>query len=65
MDLPDSGIEPGSPALQDSLPTELPGKPNNSVTHDQCHLRLGETQFTEQVGGFAEIHTKSPGTPGI
>ena len=28
-DLPDPGIEPGSPALQaDSLPAELPGKPN-------------------------------------
>ena len=28
LDLPDPGIEPGSPALQeDSLPTELPGKP--------------------------------------
>ena len=28
-DLPDPGIEPGSPALQaDSLPTELQGKPN-------------------------------------
>ena len=27
-DLPDPGIEPGSPALQaDSLPVELPGKP--------------------------------------
>ena len=27
-DLPNSGIEPGSPALQvDSLPAELPGKP--------------------------------------
>ena len=27
-DLPDSGIKPGSPALQaDSLPTEAPGKP--------------------------------------
>ena len=26
-DLPDPGVEPGSPALQvDSLPTELPGK---------------------------------------
>ena len=26
-DLPDSGIEPGSPALQaDSLPSELPGE---------------------------------------
>ena len=29
VDLPDPGIEPGSPALQaDSLPTELSGKPN-------------------------------------
>ena len=28
-DLPDPGIEPGSPALQaDSLPTELQGKPS-------------------------------------
>ena len=28
MDLPDPGIEPGSPALQaDSLPAEPPGKP--------------------------------------
>ena len=30
-DLPDPGIQPGSPALQaDSLPTELPGKPTVS-----------------------------------
>ena len=29
VDLPDPGIEPGSPALQaDSLPAELPGKPS-------------------------------------
>ena len=34
-DLPDPGIEPGSPALQaDSLPTELEGKP-------QCHPSPG------------------------
>ena len=32
MDLPDPGIEPGSPALQaDSLPTERPGKPLRSA----------------------------------
>ena len=32
MDLPDLGIEPGSPALQvDSLPTELSGKPGTVV----------------------------------
>ena len=33
-DLPDPGIEPGSPALQvDSLPTELSGKPINTKKH--------------------------------
>ena len=31
-DLPDPGIEPGSPALQaDSLPAEPPGKPNQKA----------------------------------
>ena len=31
-DLPDSGIELGSPALQaDSLPVELPGKPQDNL----------------------------------
>ena len=30
-DLPEAGIEPGSPALQaDSLPSETPGKPLNA-----------------------------------
>ena len=32
-DLPDSGIEPESPALQaDFLPSELPGKPRESTS---------------------------------
>ena len=32
MDLPNPGIEPGSPALQvDSLPTELSGKPIGKI----------------------------------
>ena len=32
-DLPDPGIEPGSPALQaDSLPAELPGKLTNDIS---------------------------------
>jgi len=32
-DLPDSGIEPVSPALQvDSLPFEVPGKPLNRIS---------------------------------
>ena len=29
--LPDPGIKPGSPALQDSLPTEPPGKPHGRL----------------------------------
>ena len=34
MDLPDPGVEPGSPALQvDSLPTELSRKPLNEIEH--------------------------------
>ena len=38
-DLPDPGIEPGSPALQvDSLPSELSGKPQNSL---RCHEKHG------------------------
>ena len=40
-DLPDSGIEPGSPALQaDSSPTELPGKPHPSSSSNQCMKSL-------------------------
>ena len=36
-DLPDLGIEPGSPALQeDSLPSEPPGKPIHSVSFNKC-----------------------------
>ena len=38
-DLPDSGIEPRSPALQaDSLPTELPGDWNLSSSGQSCRL---------------------------
>ena len=37
-DLPDPGIEPGSPALQaDSLPTELQGKPLNANSYHLSH----------------------------
>ena len=37
-DLPDSGIEPGSPALQaDSLPTDLRGKSTGVGSHSLLH----------------------------
>ena len=42
-DLPDPGIEPGSPALQvDALPSEPPGKPQDvsSALHLSCTLFL-------------------------
>ena len=41
-DLPNPGIEPGSPALQaDALPSEPPGKPSSLIT--QLIGKLGET----------------------
>ena len=40
-DLPDPGIEPGSPALQaDALPSELPGKSSSSLGNSNVQLRL-------------------------
>ena len=46
-DLPDPGIEPGSPALQaDSLPTELGGKPHYIICPflKRKKLKLGEVK---------------------
>ena len=55
-DLPDPGIEPGSPALQaDSLPAELPGKPL-----DGRHSKLSSDALSS--------HTQfllSPGDPAL
>ena len=48
-DLPKSGIEPRSPALQvDSLPAELPGKPHNThkyIVHTIVISHLGSTSL--------------------
>ena len=39
-ELPDPGIELGSPALQaDSLPAELPGKPIQVLSDEGMHLK--------------------------
>ena len=61
-DLPDSGIKPGSPALQaDALPSEPPGKPLNIVYrfnahgHEPC-LEIGCVKFiksAEREGVFS------------
>ena len=50
-DLPDSGIEPGSPALQaDSLPTELQGKPPCILPDENNQLqKIGSVQFSGSV----------------
>ena len=57
VDLPDPGIEPGSPALQaDSLPTKLPGKTREAVYSQQKQeLELTVAQiirFSEQNSGL-------------
>ena len=47
-DLPNPGIEPGSPALQvDSLPAELPGK--QSQSHGGDVDSSGKLQFNSTV----------------
>ena len=48
-DLPDPGIKPGSPAWQaDSLPAELPGKP-------QGNTRTGKQNGSAPTGGFSTL----------
>ena len=60
-DLPDPGIEPGSPGLQvDSLPTELPGKPLKYIltyiyTHVYTRVHTQHTHRGERRG-----HTNAP-----
>ena len=51
-DLPDPGIEPGSPALQaDSLPTELWRKPMYLKMHESVSLRvLSKALWAVQLG---------------
>ena len=52
-DLPDSGIEPGSPALQaDSLATELSGKPLPSLSLPRNNIKY---QNNKEVTGNKNI----------
>ena len=57
-DLPDPGIEPGSPALQvDALLSAPPGKPNNSNKLQSCrHLVIRLTHRK----GTSYVKTKTP-----
>ena len=47
-DLPDPGIKPGSPALQeDCLPPELPGKQVHTRTQNEMQKPGGRMQITQ------------------
>ena len=55
-DLPNPGIEPGSPALQaDSLPAELPGKPKNTGVGS---LPLLQGIFPTQELNWSYLHCR-------
>ena len=74
-DLPDSGVEPGSLAMQaDSLPSESPGKPKRGMGADQRRLvvqrawtnKLGERwNETDSLSCIADrfFPSKPPGKP--
>ena len=52
-DLPNQGIDPGSPALQaDSLPTELQGKP----TEEHGGLQKSQTQLSDETTTITLYH---------
>ena len=56
MDLPDPGVELGSPALQaDSLPTELSGKPPATLEELQENILMSrmDTLTPKEVSGPA------------
>ena len=60
-DLPDPGMEPGSPALQaDSLPSELPGKPL------QYKIKIKKKiPFTNPSGSVSKESDYNAGDPGL
>ena len=63
MDLPDPGIELGSPALQaDSLPTELSGKPQGVISRAIIWLHPEEEMATHSsVLAWRIPGTREPG----
>ena len=55
--LPDSWVEPESPALQaDSLPTEPPGKPKNLYTKQKYTHRHKKQMYSYQRGKRGETN---------
>ena len=62
MNLPDPGIEPGSPALQvDSLPSQSPGKPEEAVSiMTDCFRPDSVNPQIEQGKLASELKRKMP-----
>ena len=57
MHLPDPGIKSGSPSLQaDFLPTELPGKPQNSYQSVQSLSHVSFDPMDFSMSGFPIHH---------
>ena len=56
-DLPDPGRKPASPAWQaDSLPSEPPGKPSNTLTLPNETGQYGEGKQALETGGLGLYH---------
>ena len=71
-DLPDPGIEPGSPAFQaDALTSEPPGKPSSELGMSKSWLGLSVSCLTNRIsvvaqgGPWASLQCSSGGTMAV
>ena len=63
-DLPDPGIEPGSPTLQaDALPSEPPGKPCDGEADGKAHWYLRGPPFLGEQSKTQRGEVTCPGSP--
>ena len=63
-DLPDPGIEPGSPTLQaDALPSEPPGKPCDGEADGKAHWYLRGPPFLGEKARLREVRSLAQGHP--
>ena len=60
-DLPDPGIEPGSPALRaDALPSEPPGKSGLNPINTWCVRACGRSNHIQLFATGSSVHGDSP-----